>query len=53
MLEKTTKIDCQIITKFVNPCGCIYTFFLIDCKNINNLQIGSQYFCEPYLAIIK
>ena len=59
MLEKTIKIDCQIITKLVNHCGCTHThthtFSLIDCKNINinKLQIGSQYFCEPYLAIIK
>ena len=39
----------------VNPCGCTHThtFSLINFKNINNLQIGSQYFCEPYLAIIK
>ena len=46
----------------VNPCGCTHThththtFSLIDCKNIKNLQIGSigsQYYCEPYLVIIK
>ena len=41
----------------VNPCGCTHThthtFSLNDFKIIDNLQIGSQYYSEPYLVAAK
>lgn len=48
MSKNTTR---ENIINVASPCGCIHTFSLVECKNnINNLQIGSQYFCEQYLA---